>query len=428
MVTIKSRALLAAAAIALTGAGLATPAAAKDKPAQGPVLSETFRKAAIPAQEALKANNPAAAEPAVAAAEAAAQSDDEKYFASSARLQLEAQKLQPLANNPTAYAQAEIALVKPLDQLLANPKTPAADIAHFTYLRGKASFDLHQYDVASTYLQKAQTLGYTDDPDLALEITQAQVQGGNTAAGVANLEKMIEAKTAAGQKAPEDWYAYAVGHLQAAHDQAGEVEWLKRWVTAYPTAKNWRNAIVVFGFPTNQPQLAKGQAVDLFRLMRKLNALADQNDYAEYSQDAVDLGLSDEAVKVIDEGRANGKIPAGNASIASIYSQAKKGSETAAALASLATRANAAPNGKLAQQTADAYLGRGEYDKAAALYKTALQKGGVTADDVNTHLGIALASTGDKAGAQAAFAAVQGMPRKQIASFWTMYLDNPPTA
>jgi len=55
----------------------------------------------------------------------------------------------------------------------------------------------------------------------------------------------------------------------------------------------------------------------------------------------------------------------------------------------------------------------------------ALQKGGVDADEVNTHLGIALAKSGDKAGAKAAFDAVKGAPRAGIAGLWNAYLATP---
>ena len=47
------------------------------------------------------------------------------------------------------------------------------------------------------------------------------------------------------------------------------------------------------------------------------------------------------------------------------------------------------------------------------------------ADAVNTHLGIALAGSGDTAGAKAAFALVKASPRADIASFWETALGTP---
>ncbi len=72
--------------------------------------------------------------------------------------------------------------------------------------------------------------------------------------------------------------------------------------------------------------------------------------------------------------------------------------------------------------TADAYLGYGDYAKAAELYKLALTKGGVDASTANTRLGIALARSGQKDAALQAFGLVTGA-RKPIADYWTIWLN-----
>ena len=181
--------------------------------------------------------------------------------------------------------------------------------------------------------------------------------------------------------------------------------------------------------PAHLHEPDRGDRVDLFRLMRQTKSLADQAYYEEYAQSAGDIGLPDEAKAVIDEGKANGRIPA-------VPSSAIKGLATDAAAQiaaegsfdSLEKKAAAAPPGPLSAQTGDAYFGRGNYAKAIALYKQALSKGGVNTDEVNTHLGMALAISGDKEGAKAAFTAVTGAPRNEIAAFWMIWLDHPPTS
>ena len=59
---------------------------------------------------------------------------------------------------------------------------------------------------------------------------------------------------------------------------------------------------------------------------------------------------------------------------------------------------------------------------AGKLYRAALAKSGVDANLVNTRLGIALAASGDKAGAEAAFKAVTG-PRAELANLWVAWLS-----
>jgi hypothetical protein len=134
-------------------------------------------------------------------------------------------------------------------------------------------------------------------------------------------------------------------------------------------------------------------------------------------------GLPGEAKAVIDEGYALGKAPRTSKALADIYATSTgKIAADRASLAKSEAAANSSANGKLASGTADAYLGYGEDAKAAALYRVALAKGGVDTDAVNTHLGIALARSGQTAEAKAAFALVKG-PRAEIANYWVTWLD-----
>ena len=106
---------------------------------------------------------------------------------------------------------------------------------------------------------------------------------------------------------------------------------------------------------------------------------------------------------------ATGKIPAGNATAKAMLTAAEAKSRQEGSLAPTEARAKSANDGKLAALTGEAYYGQGNYAKAAELYRLALQKGGVDANEVNTRLGIALAASGDKAGAKAAFEAVRAL-------------------
>jgi hypothetical protein len=70
----------------------------------------------------------------------------------------------------------------------------------------------------------------------------------------------------------------------------------------------------------------------------------------------------------------------------------------------------------------DRYYAMGRYAKAVDAYRQALGKSGVDANVANLHIGMALARSGDKAGATAAFNAVTG-PRADLAKYWLMYLQ-----
>src|SRR3546814_3678368 len=120
---------------------------------------------------------------------------------------------------------------------------------------------------------------------------------------------------------------------------------------------------------------------------------------SSYREAAFSSGLPGEAKAIIDEGRSKCKV--GATRLSEVYSLASgKIASDKASLAAGERDAAKAANGKIAASIGDAYLGYGDYAKAATLYRLGLQKGSVDANEVNTRLGIALAKSGDLAGAK----------------------------
>ena len=428
MKRISELALAAVLASGVVGVALVQPAVAqkkKDEKPAGLKLTPAVQKPAGEAQKALAASDLATAETQIAAAEAAAAagSDDDKYIVAALRFDLERSKLRAAQTaNPNAPVNQNT-LAKPLEALIANPKTPAASLPQFNYVRGTLAFNERQYPVAIQYLERARQLGY-QDPELDVRVATAKMEGNDVRGGLVDLNAAIDRQTAAGQKAPESYYRVGVSRATKAKLNAESLAWLQKWIAAYPSAKNWRDMIITYGFANDGlAKLDTPQKIDLFRLMRASKSLADQYDYMEYAQKTQDRGLPAEALAVLREGTAAGKLPTTNTEVRAMTTEVQKAIAAEGNLGQLETKARSAGDGKLAAQTAEAYLSQGNYAKASDLYRTALQKGGVNADEVNTRLGIALANQGDKAGAKAAFAAVQGATRKDIALLWTTWLD-----
>ncbi len=426
MKTISKLAIALALTTGATGVVLTPPAFAQKKKDEkpGPKMSPEALKAAQTAQTALAAKDAATAEPAIVQLETVAKSDDEKYFAAAMRYNLEQIKIQNARTaNPNAPVD-ETVLAKPIEALMASPNTPPAEKGKLAYQRGLLAYNSKQFPVAVQFFEQAKQFGNTD-PNLAVQIAQAKVGGGDVAGGLADLQGAVQQMNASGQKAPEDIYRYGIARANQAKLPT-TMTWLQSYVTAYPTTKNWRDVVVTYGLSSNSiAKLDDSQKIDLFRLLRQTKALADQNDYLEYADDVQRRGLPAEALAVIKEGQAAGKIPAANTLAKTMATEATRQVAAEGSLAPLKAKANASATGKLAAGTADAYLGQDNYAEAAALYRVALQKGGVDADEVNTHLGIALAKSGDKAGAKAAFDAVKGAPRSGIAGLWNAYLAAP---
>ena len=411
---------LALATMLAGGAGMAlTPSMAKDKKAEAPKAnySPAFIKAAQPAQAALKVDA-LQAEAAVAAAEAAATTDDDRYTAGLMRVQVEQARLKA----PGADQQR---LRAPLEALVANPKTPQDQKGQFAWILGQLAAQRKDYAGATQYLTQAQQAGFSN-PELPGLLAQVKLASGDPS-GAADLEGAIQKQEAAGTKPPELNYRLLIAQYQKQHNKPQQIAALRRWIAAYPTSTNYHDALYLYGLQSGSPAtLDKGQLLDLFRLLRQTRSL-DRYAYQEFGQKLVDSGLSDEAKAVLNEGTSSGKLPAGG-EVNALLAQANRQTESAAELAALGTKAKGAASGSLAAQTADAYLSRGDYANATALYRVALQKGGVDAAAVNTHLGIALAKSGDKEGARAAFNAVTTGTRADIAQFWVIYLDHPAVA
>ena len=413
---------VALAAALVTGIGstafVAPAYAKKDKAAPaGPNLSEAFRVPAYAAQMAINAKDFATAATQLAAADAAAKNDDERYAATTLRVQM-------LTRQPQTPAITTV-LAGLVDALIANPKTPKADLARYHYYRGDIFYGLQQYPQALQHYMQARDGGLNDD-EVTFQIVRTNMESGNAAAGAKELEALIASQIAAGKKPPENWYRYAIGRLYKVNDTAGTEAWTARWLAAYSTRANWHDAIYAFGFQgAGTKRLADRDRVDLYRLMSVTHSLAGQRDYIDYAQASIQIGLPTEGKSVIEEGRTNSAIPAGNKTATDLLTQANTDIAGDKSFAVQEKAAAAAPKGDVASQTGDAYLGARNYAKAIAMYDLALTKGVANADIVHLHRGIAYAMSGDKEKARADFTPITSVPQVEIAKLWIVWLDSP---
>lgn len=418
----KSVSKAALAAVIMIGmpatAGLA-PAAAQNKNEKAPEvkLSAEFRNPAAEVQKSIEAKDWAGAKAKLDALDALAKTDDEKFYAANFRLQAAAN------TNDTAGT------IAALDALLANPKTPRSELGRFNFFRGDFAIKAKKPAEALGFFTKARDLGYAPSGvNMNLLLAQTQFEAGQQDAGIANIDAAIKAEEAAGRKAPENWYKLVVSKLYRSGNKAAAADWLGRQIAAYPSPDAWRSSLLVFMEQSGAKGVAldADQRLDLLRLMRAAKAMGGETDYYEYADAAQRRGLPWEAKAVIEEGRANGKVPTASARMNQLYATAVQREKAEVSLAAEEKRAAAASKGDVAMQAGDAYLGSRNYAKAIQLYRLALQKGSVDANLVNTRLGIALALSGQKAEAKTAFGAVTGSPRADIAKFWTAWLDQTP--
>ncbi|MFL9841817.1 tetratricopeptide repeat protein [Sphingomonas sp. ST-64] len=410
-----SKAAIAAAVLLGMPLAMSAPAAAQKKD-EAPAIkvSAEFRKAFTAAQAAQKGADIAAFEAALSAAEAVAQNDDEKYYTLLMRYDLETKK------------RNEVARGAALDRIIAAGRVTGPDLGDLHFVRGQILAAQKKYAEALPHYEQARALASTQ-PDLPLQRAIALFETNNVQGGVASLDEAIKAQEAAGKKAPEAWYKFAVSKLYQSGNKAVAAEWLSRQLAAYPSNEAWRSSLLIYMEQARAKGVAMDadQELDMLRLMRASKALGGESDYLNYADIAQRRGLPWEAKAVIEEGRAAGKIQASNAAANELYRSATTREKAEGSLAPEATKAASAANGTPAKNVGDAYLGSRDFAKAAEMYRLALQKGGVDANLVNTRLGIALAMQGQKAEAKTAFQAVSGAPRGDIARFWIAWLDQP---
>lgn len=417
MKTVSRAAMGLALALGAVGTLAVSPAVAKEKkeaaaPQKVWKLSKEFRAAYVPAEAAVKANAPDALAK-IAAVEAVSKEADEKYIAGTLRL-----NLGQTTKDPKLQYEGIVAMV-------SSGSASPADAAKLNFAAGQLSYQAANYADSKKYLAEAIRLG-VPDVNARLLLGEANFKLGTVNEGLAALADAIKAEEAAGRKAPPEWYGRAASMAYRAKLLGETSNWTRAQVKAYPTPENWRSALVIY---RDSNKLENQSAIDLFRLMHDTNALAGERDFFEYASLALTGALPGEAKTVIEEGFASGAVSKSSRAVAERLTDAtaKIGPDKASVVAD-EKRAAAAPDGRLAANTASAYLAYGDNAKAIDLFKLAQKKGGIDADTVNTRLGIALARSGQKDAARAAFQAVSGPVRKDIAQFWLLWLDQAPAA
>jgi len=410
-----------ALALALTGGAVSAPASAakkEEKPAGRKLnVSPEVLKSLQAAQKASDAQDFAGAKTALTEADGKAASNDDKY-------QIGAIKL-----NTGIQSKDDALKMEGLNQMLDSGLTPPEQAGQFNMVAADAALSQKNYDVAIARGQAALAAGYKAEqvnPTIAQAYfgkagtgnASAEPARGFNQQGLAALKAAADATKASGQPVPAQWYQIGVSRAAAA--RLPEVtDWAKWAYAANPSGENLRTLIRLF--QQANPNITNRENLDVLRLMSAAKGLVVAADFTELAEMASKTGIYGEVKSTIDAGRAKGVL---NASQAGDIYQAAVGRIPGdkSSLGAAEADAGKAANGKVAAATGDAYLGYGDYAKAAAMFELAKQKGGVDSDEINTRLGIAKTMGGDNAGAKSAFEAVQGGARKQIADLWLTYL------
>jgi tetratricopeptide (TPR) repeat protein len=376
---------------------------AQAQPANSVKPSKKALKAIIDLQTAVNANDTASIPAKVAAAQAAAESKEDRYLIG--QMQLKA----ALASKDNA------ALAGAIDAIANSGIANASDVAQLYMALGSTYYNAKQFDQAATAFERGTALN-PNNTDLLLNLGETRFAQGRKQEAITILQRAIQVRTAAGQKPEEALYKRT---LAIAYDAnlPNAAELGRQWVAAYPSAQSWRDAIAVY---RNMSKPDVEGTLDLLRLMQATGALSQPADYSLFATAAADQNNFNEAQKVIDAGVAAKHIDASSPLFRDIVSGLK--AKPKATTADLAEATKTAQSGMALLRIGDRYYAMGDFAKAVELYKMASGKAGVDKDVANLHIGMALARSGDKAGATSALNAVSGS-RTEIAKFWLLYVQ-----
>lgn len=390
----------------------AAPAAAQNKApaaqaaATAPAKVTPSKKATpalIELQTAVQKKDWASVPAKIAAAQAVASTKEDRYLIG--KFQLEAAVAQ---NDNNAAATA-------IEAMASSGQLGAAESSSLYQSLGGTFFNAKDFPRSVTAYQKALSLN-PNNADAQSMLIEAYLSAGQKAEAGAALQRVIQARTAAGQKPDESLLKRAVA---IAYDTKAPnaVEVARQWVAAYPSPASWSDALAIYN-NVRQPDVEG--VIDMSRLLLATNAMQRGDQYARYARAAAEVNNFNEAQLAYDAGVKANKINPTAADYSDLTSGLK--AKQKATAADLAEATKTAQSGMALLRIGDRYYAMGDYSKAVELYRKAMGKPGVDTSVANLHIGMALARAGDKAGAKTALDAVTGT-YADLAKFWQLYLS-----
>lgn len=361
-------------------------------------VSKGAQKAIVDLQSAVNANDTAAIPGKVQAALAVAKTADDKFIIGSNQARA------AVAANDLVGLQAGL-------DLMAASGSGEASVLSMNYADlGKRFIVSGQAALGAAALEKAIALDGSNSAALALAADQKS-KAGDKAGAVALMQRSFAASKASGKKAAEGNYKFATNlAFEAKLPAANAIA--RDWVQAYPGPDSWRAAIQIYR-SLNQPR--GQQLVDMWRLARANNAVRGEADYDSYLSALIAEGSLAEAKSVLADAASQPNVDLKKNQFVAHSAKAGK----APARAAIDAQLKAATTGPAILKAGDALYGIGAFAEAAAAYRAALAKG-ADADLANLRLGMALARSGDRAGAQAALKAASGS-QAAVAQYWLVY-------
>jgi tetratricopeptide (TPR) repeat protein len=281
------------------------------------------------------------------------------------------------------------------------------------YMRAK------QYEkaarAAETALEKQ-----PNDPALLELAGQSKYLAGDFRGAAARIGQLVATTERRAGRPQEAWLQILLDSYYRLNDRKEIAQTWERLLRHYPKPEYWQN---VLKLRSAQPH---SERVGLYYLALKFDVgmLDDPADYEVLALGAVDLGLPEDAVRVLEAGLRKGTLvgkhePRFRRMLAHAQAETAK---SAAGVKDLAQQAQRASTGQLDAAIGRVYLGQRMYDQAIAALRKGLQKGELEhPDQARIDLGVAYLRNGKTQQARDTFAAVKSDSEwRDLAELWSL--------
>src|SRR6266480_4331186 len=333
-------------------------------------------------------------------------------------------------------------LAKPLkeahDDLNAKKYADAiAKLREAEGIAGKTAYDQHlindmlgfAYARTQNYAEAAKAWeaelddGFTPQSEVPTRVRQAYYLKGDWKGTLRFEEGLVDTQVKNGQAPKSESLQLLLSACVKLNDSACETRALEKVVTYYPKPDYWYQLLYTMRQQTSGND---ANTLQTYRLMSEVDVLKSPDDYTEMAQLALEAGSPGEAQRVLEKGLAKGVFTDARAKAKNqrLLETARKAAATDQAnLPKIEKDADAAPTGVKNVGVGLAYLGYGQYDKAADQLAKGLTKGGLRNEtEARLLLGIAQLKAGHKEDATKSFHEVKGDPSlERLANLWSLH-------
>src|SRR6516164_9041013 len=404
--------LILGAAVAASAALVpATSAFAEAEAEKGPTNSPALAKPPKQANDAIKAKNYSEAITKLKAAEGMSGKTPADQYIIDEMLTFAYIKTQN-------YQEAAKVMEAKLDSGL----TPQSEQPTLVKQLATINYQIKNYDKAIDFGNRAIKGGYADD-QIKTIVGQSYYLKGDWKNTLKFEEDIVNTQIKNGQTPTNESLALVYSACTKLQDEACQTRAVEKMVTYYPKPDTW--AQLLYGM-RKETSNNEANLLQTYRLMLDTDVLKDPTDYTEMAELALDGGSPGEAQRVLEKAQSKSVFSDQRSKERSqrlLDSAKKRATADQAGLPKLEKEADAAATGVKNVAVGNAYLGYGEFDKAADQLTKGLSKGSVKSDaDARLTLGIAQLKGGHKDEAMKTFKAVKGDPTlERLANLWTLH-------